>query len=50
MIVEPDGLLDGDESRGAIDKALVQQVLYLEDAIDALSQGVVVTVADLAHT
>ena len=49
MVVEPDGLEDSQASLGNGGKTRVQTIFEFENTVDPFGQGVVVTVACLAH-
>ena len=50
MIVEPDGLEYGYASLLHSGKTTIEPIFELENAVDSFGQGVVITVAGLAHT
>ena len=49
MIVEPDCLLGGLCALGKRDKSKFETIFKFKNAVDAFSQGIVVTIAHLAH-
>ena len=49
VIVEPNGLKNGYSSLSYSGKTTIEPIFELENAVDSFGQGVVITVAGLAH-
>ena len=49
VVVEMDSLLGGSSGLVQVNKETVQSIFEFEDAIDAFSEGILVTVSDLTH-
>ena len=50
MVVKPDGLFCDELCVSQVEQAFAQGIFEFKNAVDALRQGIVITVADLAHT
>lgn len=49
VVVKKNGLLNGSLSQCLSDKELVEAILDFENAVNPFGEGIVVTIADLAH-